>query len=65
MRDVTLRDAFWFRKYIFVKVKYVSEITAINPSPKYITCARSSNVNKINFTLNSENEHFRKAAPEL
>ena len=64
MRDVTLRDAFWFRNYIFEKGKHASETTAINPSPKYITCARSSNVNKINFTLNSENEHFPKAAPK-
>ena len=64
MRDVTLRDAFWLRKYIFETGKYVSEATAINPSPKCITRAYSNNVNKINFALNSQNEHFCKAVPK-
>ena len=52
-------------KIIFVKGKCFSEITVINSSQKCITCGHPCNINKVNFTLNSQNEHFHKVASEM
>ena len=56
---------FGLEKSIFDEGKYVIDITEINPSQKYVTCTHSSNTNKLNCTLNSQNKHIRKVAPEL
>ena len=65
MHDVISWHAFWLRKWIFSKSKYVSEITVINTLQICKTCTHSSNIKKTNFTLNSQNEPFLKVALEL
>ena len=45
---------------IFEKGKCFSKITVINPSQKCITCRHPCNINKANFTLNCQNDHFHK-----
>ena len=48
-----------------LKKANVGEITAINTSQKYIRFTHSSNTNRLNCTLNSQNTHFHTVAPEL